>query len=201
MKNPRRNGLFSIGDGFCGSGRLGGGVRSHMRTGLPCYLANIRVIFENNSEPAAKSVKKTCGTGISLILRQFHIREEQGAAHCRYTEAALSEQRSGKKRIRIGWSRLVRPRRGIRLAIGQGETGSIDRRRQRDEFADSGSKSRNSFCCRMSAINVGFRGQSGQVAPLTPWSQFDPNRTSPTAEDICSWLSVSQFGSQRTFPA
>src|SRR5258705_3421436 len=34
MKNPRRNGLFSIGDGFCGSGRLGGGVRSHVRTGL-----------------------------------------------------------------------------------------------------------------------------------------------------------------------
>jgi hypothetical protein len=24
-QDPRRNGLFSIGDGFCGSGRLGGG--------------------------------------------------------------------------------------------------------------------------------------------------------------------------------
>src|SRR5258708_13431725 len=35
------------------------------------------------------------------------------------------------------------PTSGIRLAIGQGETASIDRRRQRDEFADSGSKSRN----------------------------------------------------------
>src|SRR5258708_1880970 len=34
MKNPRRNGLFSIGDGFCGSGRLGGGVCSQIRTGL-----------------------------------------------------------------------------------------------------------------------------------------------------------------------
>src|SRR5260221_4525967 len=34
MKNPRRNGLFSIGDGFCGSGRLDGGVRSPVRTGL-----------------------------------------------------------------------------------------------------------------------------------------------------------------------
>jgi len=28
----------------------------------------------------------------------------------------------------------------------QGETGSIDRLEQGDEFADSGSKSRNSFC-------------------------------------------------------
>src|SRR5258707_6743161 len=34
MKNPRINGLFSIGDGFCGSGRLGGGVCSQIRTGL-----------------------------------------------------------------------------------------------------------------------------------------------------------------------
>jgi hypothetical protein len=42
-------------------------------------LANIRVIFENNSEPAAKSVKKTCGTGISLILRQLN-RERPTAA-------------------------------------------------------------------------------------------------------------------------
>ena len=33
-KNPRRNGLFSIDDGFRGSGRLDGGVRSHIRTGL-----------------------------------------------------------------------------------------------------------------------------------------------------------------------
>src|ERR1700730_6344304 len=35
VKNPRRNGLFSIGDGFRGSGRLDGGVRSQIRTGLP----------------------------------------------------------------------------------------------------------------------------------------------------------------------
>ena len=45
----------------------------------PCYLANIRVIFENNSEPAVKNARKTCGTGVSGILRQFGIREEQGA--------------------------------------------------------------------------------------------------------------------------
>jgi len=49
------------------------------------------VIFENNSELAAKSVKKTCGTGISLILRQFDIREEQGAPNCRNTERAFDE--------------------------------------------------------------------------------------------------------------
>ncbi len=52
----------------------------------PCYLANIRVIFQNNSELATKSVKKTCGTSISLILRQFDIREEQGAPNCRNSE-------------------------------------------------------------------------------------------------------------------
>ena len=33
-KNPRRNGLFSIDDGFRGSGRLDGGVCSQIRTGL-----------------------------------------------------------------------------------------------------------------------------------------------------------------------
>ena len=34
VKNPRRNGLFLIGDGFRSSGRLDGGVRSQIRTGL-----------------------------------------------------------------------------------------------------------------------------------------------------------------------
>src|SRR5258706_15711606 len=33
-QDPRRNGLFSIDDGFRGSGRLDGGVRSRIRTGL-----------------------------------------------------------------------------------------------------------------------------------------------------------------------
>jgi hypothetical protein len=57
----------------------------------PCYLANIRVIFEKNSEPAAESVKKACSTGISLILRQFYIREKQGAPKSRNTERASNE--------------------------------------------------------------------------------------------------------------
>ena len=34
-QDPRRNGLFSIDDGFRGSGRLDGGVRSQIRTRLP----------------------------------------------------------------------------------------------------------------------------------------------------------------------
>ncbi len=55
------------------------------------------MIFEKNSEPAAKSVKKTCGTGISLILRQFDIREEQGAPNCRNTERAFDELGGGKR--------------------------------------------------------------------------------------------------------
>jgi hypothetical protein len=33
-QDPRRNGLFSIDDGFRSSGRLDGGVRSLIRTGL-----------------------------------------------------------------------------------------------------------------------------------------------------------------------
>ncbi len=40
---------------------------------------SIRVILEKNTEAAVKNVKKTCGTGVSGILRQFDIREEQGA--------------------------------------------------------------------------------------------------------------------------
>src|SRR5712671_5999821 len=55
----------------------------------PCYLTNIRVFFENNSELAAKIVKKTCGAGVSLILRNFDIREEQGAAHCRLHRGSI----------------------------------------------------------------------------------------------------------------
>src|ERR1700716_3963701 len=45
----------------------------------PCDYANISVILEKNAEAAVKNVKKTCGTGVSGILRQFDIREEQGA--------------------------------------------------------------------------------------------------------------------------
>jgi hypothetical protein len=59
-------------------------------------LANIRVIFENNSERAAKNAKKTCGTSVSLTLRKFDIREEQGAARCRYTEAACANSEALK---------------------------------------------------------------------------------------------------------
>src|SRR5712671_1776337 len=62
----------------------------------PCYLANIRVIFENNSEPAAESVKKACSTGISRISHQFDIREEQGAPNCPNTERALANWEAGK---------------------------------------------------------------------------------------------------------
>jgi len=34
VKNPRRNGLFAVDVEICGFGRLDGGVRSHVRTGL-----------------------------------------------------------------------------------------------------------------------------------------------------------------------
>src|SRR3981189_2419818 len=45
----------------------------------PCYLANIRVIFEKNSEQAGRNVKNACVTSISRISGYFNIREEQGA--------------------------------------------------------------------------------------------------------------------------
>ena len=43
-QDPRRNGLFSIDDGFRGSGRLGGGVRSQIRTGLGLQIPENRAI-------------------------------------------------------------------------------------------------------------------------------------------------------------
>jgi len=46
----RRNGLFSIDDGFRGSGRLDGGVRSHMRTGLAWISPEIREFFTKFSK-------------------------------------------------------------------------------------------------------------------------------------------------------
>jgi hypothetical protein len=62
----------------------------------PCFAPNIRVVFENNSEPSAKSVENACSTGISLIFRQFDIREEQGAPNCHNTERALASWEAGK---------------------------------------------------------------------------------------------------------
>jgi hypothetical protein len=62
----------------------------------PCYLANIRVIFENNSEPADENSKNACSTGIFRTSRQFDIREEQGAPNCPNTERALANWEAGK---------------------------------------------------------------------------------------------------------
>src|SRR6266404_6698231 len=46
----------------------------------PCYLANIRVIFENNSEPVAKKAKRPCGAGTSDHRANFDNREKQGGS-------------------------------------------------------------------------------------------------------------------------
>jgi hypothetical protein len=62
----------------------------------PCYLANIRVIFENNSERGAKNSRNACSTGISRRSRQFDIREEQGAPSCPNTERAFANWEAGK---------------------------------------------------------------------------------------------------------
>jgi hypothetical protein len=50
QQDPRRNGLFSTDDGFYGSGRLNGGVRSHMRTGLAWILPENREFFAKFSK-------------------------------------------------------------------------------------------------------------------------------------------------------
>jgi hypothetical protein len=57
----------------------------------PCYLANIRVIFENNSEPAAENVKKACSPTIFRISGDPNIREEQGALFGRITDRRFGE--------------------------------------------------------------------------------------------------------------
>ena len=46
----------------------------------PCYLANIRVIFENNSEPAVEKCQKPCGAGTSDHRANFDNREKQGGS-------------------------------------------------------------------------------------------------------------------------
>src|SRR5258708_34579225 len=54
VKNPRRNGLFLIGDGFRSSGRLDGGVRSQIRTSLHLQFPANREINREfcDSEPS-----------------------------------------------------------------------------------------------------------------------------------------------------
>src|SRR6202022_2861970 len=73
VKNPRRNGLFLIDDGFRSSGRLDGGVRSHMRTRLPVIwpisgsfskkTANWRP--KVSKRPAARAFLYYCANSIS----------------------------------------------------------------------------------------------------------------------------------------
>jgi hypothetical protein len=66
-QDPRRNGLFSIDDGFRGSGRLDGGVRSRMRTRLSgdstLETAAIRCFplsFSQNGEFKSKGFRFPC---------------------------------------------------------------------------------------------------------------------------------------------
>src|SRR5258705_9033532 len=70
----------------------------------PCYLPNIRVIFEKNGEPAGENSKNPCSTGISRTWRQFDIREEQGAHNFHNSERAFNEL--GRRR----WDRRYYPR-------------------------------------------------------------------------------------------
>src|SRR5665647_2043525 len=80
--SPQKRPIWSL-PGSPWFGRTGWWCAQSDTNPSPCYLANIRVIFENNSEPAVASVKNACSTGISRILLQFDIREEQGAPNYR----------------------------------------------------------------------------------------------------------------------
>ena len=62
----------------------------------PCYLANIRVIFDKNREPVAKNVRKACGTATFRISDYFNIREEQGAWLPAITDQQVSERRTAR---------------------------------------------------------------------------------------------------------
>jgi hypothetical protein len=53
QQDPRRNGLFSIDDGFRGSRRLNGGVRSQIRTGLHWQFPGNREIYREFRDFAA----------------------------------------------------------------------------------------------------------------------------------------------------
>jgi hypothetical protein len=83
----------------------------------PCYLANIRVIFEKNSERITKSLRRARRRWVFRFLGEFENREKQGASIGVNREMSLP----------------IQPR-----------------------------KARNSFACRMSAIEVGFGVRSSR---------------------------------------
>src|ERR1700736_6226116 len=69
VKNPRRNGLFLIDDGFRGSGRLDGGVRSRIRTGLRLHFPANREInrefYDSEAFGCDISTKSPCAAAVS----------------------------------------------------------------------------------------------------------------------------------------
>src|SRR6266436_2036663 len=92
----------------------------------PCYLANIRVIFEKNSEPAGENSEKPCSTCISPTSRQFDIREKQGAPNFYNTERALNELGRGVERPVWGLRGRVRlPYGSVLLTQGRVLVGRV----------------------------------------------------------------------------
>jgi hypothetical protein len=116
-KSPKKRPIWSR---PCDSwfGRTGWWCAQSDTNPSPCYLPNIRVIFEKNSEPAGENSKNPCSTGISWTWRQFDIREEQGAPNFHNSERAFNElgrRRWGGRaarcyypRTRLGGTRLFR---------------------------------------------------------------------------------------------
>ena len=78
-ENPRRNGLFPIDDGWRGLGRLDGGVRSHMRTGLywnfPVIREFNRDFFDFRPFEAKRAARNPTAAATSRIIPYD---EEQG---------------------------------------------------------------------------------------------------------------------------
>ena len=109
QQDPRRNGLFSTDDGFYGSGRLNGGVRSHMRTGLywkfPVIREFNREFFDFRPFEAKCAARNPTAAATSRIIPYD---EEQG----------ISRSISGNFRLTSGSFYSALPRQS-RPTIGK----------------------------------------------------------------------------------
>src|SRR6266404_2804400 len=83
----------------------------------PCYVANIRVIFENNSDPAVKNAESPCGAGTCDHRANFDNREKQGGSLQSNTVPPAKKQ-SGKTGVQnppTSPARLPSARRSARF--------------------------------------------------------------------------------------
>jgi len=69
----------------------------------PCYLANIRVIFQKNSEPPALNARTRCGTAAFELFQNLDNRKKQGGRP-RLTASGPGSTDSGSRSLDCwGW--------------------------------------------------------------------------------------------------